>query len=56
VVTDKPASQCVVLCVEGERKFLAHIGQFKGKRALRIVRAIKPTDRVLLARHAFRPG
>jgi flagellar motor switch protein FliM len=47
VVTDKPASQCVVLCVEGERKFLAHIGQFKGKRALRIVRALKPTDRVL---------
>jgi flagellar motor switch protein FliM len=47
IATDKPAGQTVVLCVEGERKFLAQIGQFKGKRALKIVRAIKPTDRVV---------
>lgn len=47
IVTDKPASQNVVLCVEGERKFLAQIGQYKGKRALRIVRAIRETDRVV---------
>src|ERR1043165_4047844 len=47
VVTEKPANQAVVLCVEGERKFLAHIGQFKGKRALRIVRGYQPADRVV---------
>jgi flagellar motor switch protein FliM len=47
IATDKPASQNVVLCVEGERKFLAQIGQYKGKRALKIVRAIKPSDRVV---------
>ncbi|MBL9033055.1 MAG: flagellar motor switch protein FliM [Phycisphaerae bacterium] len=46
ILTEKPASEQVVLCVEGERKFLAQIGQFKGKRALRIVRAITPDDRV----------
>jgi flagellar motor switch protein FliM len=47
ITTDKPASQHIVLCVEGERKFLAQIGQYKGKRALRIVRAIRETDRVI---------
>ncbi|MEX2219120.1 MAG: flagellar motor switch protein FliM [Phycisphaerales bacterium] len=47
IVSEKPANQPVVLCVEGERKFLAHIGQFKGKRALRIVRAAVPGDRVI---------
>lgn len=47
VVTEKPANQPVVLCVEGERKFLAHIGQFKGKRALKIVRGARPEDRVI---------
>jgi flagellar motor switch protein FliM len=47
ISTDKPASQPVVLCVEGEKKYLAQIGQFKGKRALRIVRGYRPTDRVM---------
>jgi flagellar motor switch protein FliM len=47
VVTEKPAAQHVVVCIEGERKFLAQIGQYKGKRALRIVRAIDPNERVL---------
>lgn len=46
IITEKPAGQAVVLCVEGEKKFLAQIGQFKGKRALKIVRAIRPGDRV----------
>ncbi len=46
ISTDKPASQNVVVCVEGERKFLAQIGQYKGKRSLRIVRAYKPSDRI----------
>jgi flagellar motor switch protein FliM len=47
VVTEKAASQHVTLCVEGERKFLAQIGQFKGKRALKVVRAIEPGERVI---------
>lgn len=47
IVTEKPASQPVVICIEGERKFLAHIGQFKGKRALRVTRAIVTKDRVI---------
>jgi flagellar motor switch protein FliM len=47
IVTDKPAGQDVVVCVEGEKKLLAKIGQFKGKRALRIVRPIEATDRVV---------
>jgi flagellar motor switch protein FliM len=46
ILTEKPANQPVVLCVEGERKFLAQIGQFKGKRALKIARPITPRDRV----------
>ena len=46
VVTDKPANQPVVLWVEGEKKFLGQIGQYKGKRALRITRPITPKDRV----------
>jgi flagellar motor switch protein FliM len=46
IVTEKPAAQHVVLCVEGEKKFLAQIGQFKGKRALKVVRAIRPGERV----------
>lgn len=47
IVTEKPANQHVVVCVEGERKFLAQIGQYKGKRALRIVRPIQEGDRVV---------
>jgi flagellar motor switch protein FliM len=46
VTTTKPASSPVVLCVEGERKFAALLGQHRGKRALRIARLIGETDRV----------
>jgi len=46
IVTEKPASRPVVLCVEAERKFLAQIGQYKGNRALSIQRPIVGTDRV----------
>jgi flagellar motor switch protein FliM len=37
----------VVISIEGERKYLAHVGQFKGKRALRVARAITAKDSVL---------
>lgn len=46
VTTDKAVTMPVVLCVGEQKKFLAQIGQFKGKRALKILRAITPQDRV----------
>ncbi len=46
VMTDKPVTQPIVLCVEGEKKFLAVLGNYKGNRALKILRAVTPADRV----------
>ncbi len=46
IMTEKPTATPVVVCVEGERKFLAHIGQFRGSRALRVLRATGAEDRV----------
>ncbi|MBX3403364.1 MAG: flagellar motor switch protein FliM [Phycisphaeraceae bacterium] len=46
VVTERAANGNVVLCVENQKRFLANIGQFKGQRALKIVRSIEPDDRV----------
>ncbi len=46
IVTEKPAANPVVVCVEGERKFLAQIGQFKGSRALKVLRPTTAEDRV----------
>lgn len=46
IVTEKAASTPAVITVEGERKYLAHLGQYKGKRALKVVRSIGPGDRV----------
>lgn len=46
IVTDKHIDQPIVLCVEGERKMLARIGQYRGKRALQVIRPIRPDDRV----------
>jgi len=46
IMTEKPANSPVVLTAGGLPKFLAHIGQYKGNRSLKIVRPIRPTDRV----------
>ncbi len=46
IVTEKPATQPAVLSVEGRPKFLAHLGQFKGRRALRVTRPVNTKDRV----------
>lgn len=46
ILTERPAKHPVVVCVEGEKKYLAQIGQFKQHRALRIIRAISEQDRV----------
>jgi flagellar motor switch protein FliM len=46
IVTEKPATQPVVVSVEDEKKYLAHVGQLRGNRALRIARDIRREDRV----------
>lgn len=46
ITTEKLAAAPVVLSIEGEKKFLASVGQFRGNRALRVVRAVGPDDRV----------
>lgn len=43
LVTDIPASGNVTLCVEGEKKFEAAIGQHKRMRALRVLGPVKQT-------------
>lgn len=45
IMTEKPSKMPSVLATGGVPKFLAHIGQHKGKRALRIIRPIVPGDR-----------
>lgn len=46
LTTTKAATSPVVLAVQGRKKFLAHLGQFRGKRAIKVHRAITPKDRV----------
>lgn len=46
IVTEKPATSPVVLTAASVPKFLANIGQFKGNRALRVLRPIKASERV----------
>lgn len=46
IVTDKPSTAPAVLSVEGEPKYLGHVGKFKGSRALRIDRAVQSGDRI----------
>lgn len=46
ITTEKLAASPVVLAVEGEKKFLATVGQYRGNRALRVVRPVGPDDRV----------
>ncbi len=46
IVTERPASGPVVVSIGDQKRYLAHIGQFKGQRALRVIRPIGPNDRV----------
>ena len=46
VMTEKEATGHVVLCVEGQKKYLANIGQFKGQRAVKVVRAVGHKDNI----------
>ena len=46
IMTEKPASSPVTICIEGVPKFLGSIGQHRDKRAVRVHRAVKAADRV----------
>lgn len=46
ILTEKPASAPLTLLVEGKRKYIGQIGQFKGNRAFKVVRKITAKDRV----------
>jgi flagellar motor switch protein FliM len=43
---EKPSNAEMIVQVEGKNKFTGLIGQFKGKRAIRIKRAVQSTDRL----------
>ena len=44
---EKPASGEMIVQIEDKNKFAGLVGQFKGKRALRIKRALTPGERVI---------
>lgn len=46
IVTEKPATAPLTLMVEGKRKHIGHIGQFKGNRAFKVSRPYTAKDRV----------
>ncbi|MBL8764321.1 MAG: flagellar motor switch protein FliM [Phycisphaerae bacterium] len=46
IVTERPASSAVLLCVEGEKKFLGQIGKFRSSRAIRLTRTVAASDRL----------
>ncbi len=46
ISTERLASKPVVLCIEGERKFVAQVGQYRGKKALKILKALQIGERV----------
>jgi flagellar motor switch protein FliM len=46
ILTDKPASAPLTLMIGSKRKYIGHLGQFKGNRAFIVKRPITPKDRV----------
>jgi flagellar motor switch protein FliM len=46
ITTEKPAGAPLVLMIEGKRKHIGHIGQFKGSRAFKVARPYTLKDRV----------
>jgi len=46
LLTEKPASAPLTLQVEGKRKFIGQLGQYKGNRVFKVQRPINPKDRV----------
>jgi flagellar motor switch protein FliM len=46
ILTEKSANDPVVLCVEGQKKFVGRLGKCRRFKAVRILRPIEPSDRV----------
>jgi flagellar motor switch protein FliM len=46
IVTEKSAASPIVLCVEGQPKFLARPGQHRGNNAVQVIRATTASDRL----------
>jgi flagellar motor switch protein FliM len=46
ILTEKPAASPLTLSIGGRRKFIGHLGQYRGNRAFKVRRAISPKDRV----------
>ncbi len=46
ILTGKPASSPLSLSVEGKRKYIGQLGQYRGNRAFKVTRSITPKDRV----------
>jgi len=46
ILTEKPASSPLTLTIEGKRKFIGHLGQYRGNRAFKVKRPFEPKDRV----------
>jgi flagellar motor switch protein FliM len=45
IVTEKPATEPVTVSIEEEKSYLASMGQYKGARALKVIRAIPKSER-----------
>lgn len=46
IVTDKPATSPAVVSINGRKKFIGNVGQFKGKRAIKVSRLFNIKDRL----------
>lgn len=46
IMTEKRASTPLTLTIEGRRKYIGHLGQFRGNRAFKVMRSYRPKDRV----------
>ncbi len=46
ILTEKPASAPLTLTIGGRRKFIGHLGQYRGNRAFKVKRPIQHKDRV----------
>jgi len=46
LITEKPANAPLTLLVEGKRKYIGHVGQYRGNRAFKVERSYSVKDRV----------
>jgi len=44
ITTDKEFTEDVLIQVEGKKKFLAQVGQFRGKRAIKLTRILRQAE------------